>query len=78
MRPSIPAGVRSSAVALNASATSAVPAPGLPDSTSAAIAAACGAAADVPKNGAKQSIDVLTPSAAVMSGFCRTVPPVEL
>src|SRR5690349_8738611 len=49
-----------------------VVAPGLPESTSAAIAAACGAAAEVPKNGVKSSSEVETPSAAVMSGFCRT------
>jgi len=44
----------------------------LPESTSAAIAAARGAAAEAPKNGAKPGTDVLTPSAAVISGFFRT------
>ena len=34
------------------------------------MAAAFGAEADVPKNGAKPGTDVVTPSAAVMSGFC--------
>src|SRR4051794_35120179 len=52
--------------------------PGLPDITSAAIPAACGADADVPKNGENPSTEVLTPSAAAKSGFCRTTPPVEL
>ena len=44
-----------------------------------AIAPACGAAADVPKNGdANPPTPVTcTPSAAVMSGFCRTMPPVD-
>ena len=51
----------------------------LADLSSAAIAAACGAEADVPKNGdGKPPTPVtLTPSAAVMSGFWRTSPPVE-
>ncbi len=49
------------------------------------MAAAWGAAAEVPKNGEKFSGDgdvteavseVETPSAAVMSGFCRITPPV--
>ncbi len=43
---------------------------------SAAIAAACGAAADVPPNGLNAGRDVVTPSAAVRSGFWRTTPPV--
>ena len=71
VRPSTPAGARSSAVALNASRRSASVELGLPESTSAAMPAACGAAAEVPKNGSKSSTDVVTPSAAVMSGFCR-------
>src|ERR1700722_19125265 len=41
------------------------------------MAAACGVAADVPKNGVKPLTDTLTPSAAVMSGFWRIAPPVE-
>src|SRR5215813_639982 len=42
------------------------------------MAAACGAAAEVPKNGlGKPPTPVtVTPSAAVMSGFCSRVPPV--
>jgi hypothetical protein len=63
---------------VKASRTPSVPASGLPERISAAIAAACGAAADVPKNGAKPGTPVLTPSAAVTSGFWRTMPPVEL
>src|SRR2546425_10631880 len=52
---------------------------GFADFTSAAIAAACGAAADVPKNvvGNPPTPVTLTPSAAVMSGFWRTRPPFE-
>jgi hypothetical protein len=42
---------------------------GTADFINAAIAAACGAAAEVPTNGAKPGTDVLTPSAAVRSGF---------
>ena len=44
-----------------------------------AIAAACGAAADVPKNGLGNppAPETDTPSAAVMSGFCKIVPPVD-
>lgn len=56
---------------------------GLYESNRAVSAAACGAAADVPKNGAKFSFgpvtaaerDVVTPSAAVISGFCTNRPP---
>src|SRR4051812_27135757 len=46
---------------------------------SAMIAAACGAAADVPKNcvGNGPAPDTATPSAAVKSGFCSTAPPVD-
>ena len=66
-------------MASNAVRTSSVlVSPGLPDSTSAAIAAACGAAADVPKNGAKSGTLVVTPSAAVMSGLRRSSPPVDV
>ena len=43
----------------------------------AAIAAACGAAAEVPWKSAKPGVEVLTPSAAVTSGFCSTRPPVD-
>jgi hypothetical protein len=49
----------------------------LSSAISAAIAAACGAAADVPKNGLKPGVAVITPSAAAISGFWRTSPPVE-
>ena len=51
----------------------------LADFSSAAIAAACGAAAEVPKNvdGNVPAPVTLTPSAAVMSGFCRSSPPVD-
>src|SRR5262245_29978520 len=51
----------------------------LRDFTSPAIAAACGAAADVPKNGSKGVPVrlVVTPSAAVTSGFCSTTPPLD-
>ncbi len=66
------------AVPVSAERTSAGLMPGLPDRISAAIAAACGADAEVPKNGSKPGTEVLTPSAAVMSGFCRTNPPVEV
>src|SRR3954462_8328791 len=48
------------------------------DCTSAAIAAACGAAADVPKNDVNAGTLVLTPSSAVISGLFRTVPPLEV
>src|SRR5437879_2439615 len=51
---------------------------GLYDLTRAAIAAACGAAAEVPKNGENPGTAVETPSDAVMTGYCRTAPPVEV
>src|SRR5436309_873697 len=53
---------------------------GLADSSSPAIAAACGAAADVPKKGEPNPPTpvTLTPSAAVISGFCRSTPPVAV
>src|SRR3989442_1128560 len=52
---------------------------GFADFTRAAMAAACGAAADVPKNGlGKPPTPVTeTPSAAVISGLFRTCPPVD-
>src|SRR6266567_2969549 len=53
---------------------------GFADLTSAATEAALGAAADVPKNGFNPNPAgsvVVMPSAAVMSGLLRTVPPVE-
>src|SRR5258708_31909093 len=46
------------------------------DLSSAAIAAACGAAAEVPAKGANPGTSVVTSSAAVISGFRRTAPPV--
>ena len=49
---------------------------GAADFTSAAIAPACGAAAEVPKNGLNPCAPQRTPSAAVKSGFCCTSPPV--
>ena len=42
-----------------------------------AIAAAWGAAALVPEEGEKPLTEVVTPSAAVMSGLLRTAPPVD-
>jgi len=42
---------------------------GLKDLIMAAIAPACGAAADVPKKGLNPGAAQATPSAAVMSGF---------
>src|SRR4030095_1704512 len=50
---------------------------GLNDLMSAAIAPACGADADVPKKGLKPGAAHVTPSAAVMSGFCSSCPPVD-
>src|SRR5438067_2405276 len=71
----------SMSIALVSSAvrTCAVVNDGLADLIRAAIAAACGAAADVPKNGlGKLPTPVIdTPSAAVMSGLASTVPPVD-
>src|SRR5215475_10118164 len=51
---------------------------GLADLTNPAIAAACGAAAEVPKKGLGNPPTPVTatPSAAVMSGFCKRSPPV--
>ena len=43
----------------------------------AAIPAACGAAAEVPKNGLNPGVAQLTPSAAAISGLCLDAPPVE-
>src|SRR5436190_8210301 len=47
------------------------------DFTRPAIAAACGAAAEVPKNEVNPGTLVLTPSAAVISGLASTKPPLE-
>ena len=41
------------------------------------MAAAWGAAADVPQNGEKPGVEVVTQSAAAKSGFCTTSPPVD-
>src|SRR5215510_7068505 len=45
------------------------------DLISAAMPAACGAAAEVPKNGLKPDVRVVTPSAAAISGLTNVVPP---
>src|SRR5512135_1814795 len=50
---------------------------GLAERNNAAIAAACGAAAEVPKKVLKPGAAQLTPSAAVRSGFCASAPPVD-
>ena len=63
------------AVLVSAVRTCAGVSEGTPDLSSAAIAAACGAAAEVPKNGLKPGAAVDTPSAAVMTGCWRTTPP---
>ncbi len=47
------------------------------DLSRAAMAAACGAAAEVPLKEAKPGTEVVTSSAAAMSGFWRMAPPVE-
>src|SRR5438132_527494 len=72
--PGAPRSIAEDTSAVRISAGVAV---GLPDNSSAAIAAACGAAAEVPKNGWKPLTEVATPSAAVMSGLVRVAPPVE-
>ena len=46
-------------------------------SIKAPIAAACGAAAEVPQNVEKPGVAVDTQVAAVRSGFCSNFPPVE-
>jgi len=67
----------SRAVDVNAVRSCAAVIPGLADFSKAAMAAAWGAAAEVPQNGLNPGVEVITQSAAVMSGFWRTVPPVE-
>jgi hypothetical protein len=74
---SIPDASMSRAVDLNTVRICAGPSNGLADFTKAAIAAACGAAADVPGNGLNPGLDVVTRSAAAMSGFWRRIPPVD-
>jgi len=49
---------------------------GKAERTMAAMPAACGAAAEVPKNGLKPGVAVWIPSDARNSGFRRTRPPV--
>jgi len=68
------------AVILMACRTAAVLGRGLHDNNRAAIAAACGAAADVPKNGLRCDVRgsvVETPFAPVRSGFITRRPPVD-
>ena len=72
---STPGARISSAVEVKASKICAPVAEGLADFNNAAIAAAWGAAADVPKNGLNPGVFVETPSAAVMSGLIRRRPP---
>ena len=74
---STPAPMMSRAVLVKTFRTWSTVKAGLKDLSSAAMPAACGAAAEVPKNGAKPGTEVVTPSAAAMSGFCNTLPPVE-
>lgn len=51
--------------------------PGLALKIKPEMAAAWGAAADVPKKVLNPGVEVLTPSAAAISGFWRSLPPVE-
>src|SRR5262245_7143421 len=76
---STPAASMSMAVLVRAVRILEADSAGLAALINAAIAAACGAAAEVPKNGeAKKPTPVTeTPSAAVKSGFWSTRPPVE-
>ena len=74
---STPAASISSVVEVKTVRICAVVSEGLADFTRAAIAPACGAAAEVPQNGSKPGVEVCTQSAAVMSGFWRTAPPVD-
>src|SRR5207237_9405265 len=75
---SVPADSISSAVEVKMVLICAVVNDGFADLINAAMAPACGAAAEVPKNGFKPlplGKVVETPSAAVTSGLFRTVPP---
>ena len=76
---STPGASMSRAVAKSALLSCVCVKPGFADLMSAMIAAACGAAADVPKNcpGKSPAPVTNTPSAAVRSGFCNTAPPVD-
>src|ERR1044072_9494648 len=76
---STPAASMSMAVEISAVRICAGVKAGFADLTSAAIAPAWGAAAEVPKNGLGNPPTPVTdvPSAAVMSGFWRSTPPVD-
>ncbi len=75
---SSPGASMSSAVPVRTSRTSSLvrPEPAPRSSSSAAIAAACGAAAEVPQKVEKPGLAVATQSAAVRSGLARSSPPV--
>src|SRR6185503_14214068 len=73
---STPAASMSSAEEVSAVLTCAGVSDGFEDRSNPAMAAACGAAADVPKNGLKPGAAHDTPSAAAKSGFWRINPPV--
>src|SRR5262249_33684828 len=68
-----PDGAMSTAVSLRVAWIAAGVRLGFLCSMSAATAAVCGAAADVPKNGAKPGTAVVTPSKPAMSGFGRSL-----
>ena len=72
---SVPGASISSAVATSAARICVAVSAGLYAFNSAATAAACGAAADVPKKGANPGTEVDTPSDAVMTGYCWVRPP---
>src|SRR2546425_1545150 len=74
---SVPADSISTAVEVKIVLICAAVNDGFADLINPAIAPACGAAAEVPKNGFKPPGGkvVETPSAAVTSGLLRTVPP---
>ena len=74
-----PAASMSSAaprIAVRRSSHSRCAGPPAASTISAAIAAACGAAAEVPLNGPNPGVAVDTPSAAAISGVSSTFPPV--
>ena len=66
------------AIAVRSCAWVTLPGPPAPSSTSAAIAAACGAAADVPQNLENPGVAVVTQEAAARSGLLRSLPPVDV
>src|SRR6185369_13515798 len=76
---SVPAVSISTAVVVSAVLICACVNVGFADLSKAAIAAACGAAAEVPKKGLLKlpTPVTATPSAAVINGCCMVVPPVE-